>query len=135
VLVKTDDAPRSDVVDGQQRLTTVTLRLAAISAALAGDEEWGREFDKFVREPGAKALKLAPKPRLFPRKKDQAFFEKYVQTPGGFPDLFKYFQSKSGVSPYANTTQVLSRGQWTVAEVEARQQELLDVFRKGWQLG
>ena len=51
------------------------------------DEEWGQEFDKFVREPGAKALKLAPKPRLFPRKKDQAFFEKYVQTPGGFPDL------------------------------------------------
>jgi hypothetical protein len=47
----------------------------------------------------------------------------------------KYFQSKSGVSPYASTTQVLSRGQWTVAEVEARQQELLDVFRKGWQLG
>ncbi len=47
----------------------------------------------------------------------------------------KYFQSKSGVSPYASTTQVLSRGQWSVAVVEARQQELLDVFRKGWQLG
>jgi hypothetical protein len=87
VLVKSDDVAKSDVVDGQQRVTTLTLLLAAIAAALSRDEEWRGQFDNFVREPGQKALKLAPKPRLFPRKKDQSFFEKYVQTPGGFPDL------------------------------------------------
>jgi hypothetical protein len=47
----------------------------------------------------------------------------------------KYFRSKSGVSPYASTTQVLGYEQWTVAEVRGRQEELLGIFRRGWQLG
>jgi hypothetical protein len=155
VLVKNDDDPKADVVDGQQRLTTLTLLLSAISSKLAEDPGWKGEFDGFVREPGAKALKLDPKPRLFLRERDRAFFAKYVQTPGRFQDLLvldaaklseaqnydfaekkeKYFRSKSGVSPYVSTTQVLNYDKWTVGEVQARQRELLGVFRKGWQLG
>jgi len=46
----------------------------------------------------------------------------------------RYFKSRSGVSLYASSTQVLGHKQWTPADVEARQQELLAVFRKGWRL-
>ena len=33
VLIKADDAPRAEVIDGQQRLTTLTILLAAAATA------------------------------------------------------------------------------------------------------
>ena len=88
VLVKPgDDEPRSDVVDGQQRLTTLTLLFAAIGHVLANDPEWAGQFDTFIREPGSRALKLEPKPRLFLRERDRAFFAENVQIPGQFDKL------------------------------------------------
>ena len=87
VLVKKDDDPKADVVDGQQRLTTLTLLLAAIANKLASDSKWAGQFDSFVCEPGSMARMLDPKPRLFLRERDRAFFAKYVQTPGEFEGL------------------------------------------------
>lgn len=90
VLVKpADDDPTSDVVDGQQRLTTLTLLLAAIGWKLASEPDWTGQFDAFVREPGSKALRLDPKPRLFLRQRDRAFFAGYVQTPGRYQALLE----------------------------------------------
>lgn len=86
VLVKNVTEPRSDVVDGQQRLTTLTLLLAAISHSLE-DIDSRRDFMDFVREPGSRAKGLDPNPRLSLRKKDRDFFQAYVQEPGGFDKL------------------------------------------------
>ena len=86
VLVKSMTHPRSDVVDGQQRITTLTLLLAAISHALA-DDEASRDFLEFVREPGSRAKGLEPSPRLFLRKKDRDFFRTHAQEPGGIQHL------------------------------------------------
>jgi hypothetical protein len=95
VLVKPgDNEPKSDVVDGQQRLTTLTLLLAAIGSKLAADPAWAGEFDGFVREPGSKALKLDPKPRLFLRERDRDFFAEYVQTPGRYDKLMAFDLAK-----------------------------------------
>lgn len=38
VLVKEDDKPHSEVIDGQQRLTTLTILLAALTSRLTGDD-------------------------------------------------------------------------------------------------
>lgn len=38
VLVKEDDKPHSEVIDGQQRLTTLTILLAAITSRLSGED-------------------------------------------------------------------------------------------------
>jgi hypothetical protein len=89
VLVKEQTQARSDVVDGQQRLTTLTLLLAAISHSLT-DEEAKRDFQDFVREPGNRAKDLQPSPRLNLRKKDREFFRAHVQEPGGLAKLAEY---------------------------------------------
>ncbi len=81
VLVKEEMSARAEVIDGQQRLTTLTIILACLRD-LAEDDDLRAELRDYVREPGRIALGLSPKPRLVPRSRDALFFEKHVQTPG-----------------------------------------------------
>lgn len=46
----------------------------------------------------------------------------------------KYFKTKGSVSAFALTTQVVARDEWTPEIVEARQEELLNVFKEIWDL-
>jgi hypothetical protein len=80
VLIKQPDRPRAEVVDGQQRLTTLTI-LFAVLAHLAVDEETAHELRELIIEPGKKLLGLEAKPRLELRPRDAAFFRKYIQAP------------------------------------------------------
>lgn len=77
VLIKDDDKPRADVIDGQQRLTTLTILFAVVASYLAGDNR--SNCYKYLREPGNELEGLAPLPRLHLRQKDQDFFHKYIQ--------------------------------------------------------
>lgn len=77
VLIKDEGKPLAEVIDGQQRLTTLTILLATLTAQLTGDNF--SSFYSFIREPGNVALKLNPKPRLALRERDRAFFAQYVQ--------------------------------------------------------
>jgi hypothetical protein len=86
VLIKQPDQPWGQVVDGQQRLTTLTI-LFAVLAHLAADEETAHELRELLIEPGKKLLGLEAKPRLELRPKDAGFFRKYVQAPDRLDDL------------------------------------------------
>lgn len=77
VLVKEDDKPHAEVIDGQQRLTTLTILLAAITSKLSGDDR--NDFKNYIIEPGRASQNLASKPRVHIRKRDNDFFKKYVQ--------------------------------------------------------
>lgn len=77
VLIKEDDKPHADVIDGQQRLTTLTILIAVIASYLSGDNR--SNCNKYLREPGNDLEGLAPLPRLHLRQKDQNFFNKYIQ--------------------------------------------------------
>jgi uncharacterized protein with ParB-like and HNH nuclease domain len=77
VLIKEDDKPHADVIDGQQRLTTLTILIAVIASYLTGDNK--SNCNKYLREPGNELEGLAPLPRLHLRLKDQTFFNKYIQ--------------------------------------------------------
>ncbi len=77
VLVKEDDKPHSEVIDGQQRLTTLTILLAALTSKLSGDDR--DDFKTYIIEPGRASQGLASKPRVRIRKRDNDFFRKYIQ--------------------------------------------------------
>ena len=78
VLIKQDDKPKSEVIDGQQRLTTLTILLSVIANNLS-DAEDKAEFKNYINEKGIKSQGIKPKPRLKIRDRDNEFFQKYVQ--------------------------------------------------------
>ncbi|MDE3021709.1 MAG: DUF262 domain-containing protein [Pseudomonadota bacterium] len=77
VLIKEEGKPDSEVIDGQQRLTTLTILLAAITSQF--DDELRVDFESYIREPGRASQGLKPKPRLALRERDRQFFADYVQ--------------------------------------------------------
>ena len=89
VLIKVKaDAPEADVVDGQQRLTTLTLLLAAIRANISIEKQRG-QITKRLYEEGDTFAGTEDRFRLTLRQRDAEFFQKYVQREGGFSELLK----------------------------------------------
>lgn len=80
VLIKEDDEnkPYSDVIDGQQRLTSLTILLSVI-ASLIKDVKLRTKVEKYLYEDGDELIGLAPQPRLFLRPKEKDFFRYYIQ--------------------------------------------------------
>lgn len=77
VLIKEEGKPQAEVIDGQQRLTTLTILLSALTAQFTA--ELRADFENYIREPGRASQGLKPKPRLALRERDRQFFADYVQ--------------------------------------------------------
>jgi len=86
VLIKEEGTPQAEVIDGQQRLTTLTILLAVLAAKMQGKQR--ETLCQYILEPGNEFEGLESKPRLTVRKRDQAFFLNYVQELA-FGELFK----------------------------------------------
>lgn len=84
VLVK-GSAPDSDVIDGQQRLTTLTILLAVLRELVSSDVK--NDITEFLCQPGSRALGRAPTYRLTLRERDAQFFRQHIQEPGGIDKL------------------------------------------------
>lgn len=74
VLVKDEAKPYADVIDGQQRLTTVTILLATIANRFSGTQR--DTLSKYICEPGNEFESIKPSPRLYLRERDREFFNK-----------------------------------------------------------
>jgi len=77
VLIKDEGKPHAEVIDGQQRLTTLTILLAALTRRASGQIR--DAFHRYLCEPGNVLEGLAQKPRLTLRERDREFFKRYVQ--------------------------------------------------------
>ena len=75
VLVKKDDSPESDIIDGQQRLSTLSIILS-IMAKYSSNLK--KDIQKCLWEEGIQHKKIPGKARLTLRKRDAHFYEKYI---------------------------------------------------------
>jgi hypothetical protein len=85
VLIKTVSEPQADVVDGQQRLTTLTILLSAIRASVTGKS--AEDITKLIYEEGSQILGTRDRFRLSLRERDRDFFQRYLQRREGFSQL------------------------------------------------
>ena len=85
VLIKRDGEPLSQVVDGQQRLTTLMMLLCVLRELMEGD--WGDSLDERVRQRADVATERSEVVRLRLRDLDHDFFHTYVQIRGGIRRL------------------------------------------------
>lgn len=89
VLIKNDRDPKAMVVDGQQRLTTLTMLFGALRAAweAASYPQGVKSVTPFLYEEGDEMLGKATGYRFTAREEDTAFFRQYIQEPGGIEKL------------------------------------------------
>lgn len=81
VLVKAPGDPRSEVIDGQQRLTTLTILLALLRD-LVDNQSLQQSIHKLIETEALEWDNVPAKPRLRIRPRDTRFFADYVQKPG-----------------------------------------------------
>jgi hypothetical protein len=86
VLVKTHGSPESKVVDGQQRLTTLTI-LFSVIRDLTQDTEKQASRESYIKQVANEDEGIPEALRLRLRQKDQPFFEKHIQKREATTDL------------------------------------------------
>lgn len=88
VLIKAESSPDATVVDGQQRLTTLTLLLSAIRASVQ-DLAVQTGISKRIYEHGDVVSAAQARYRLSLRERDRDFFRQYVQHENGLSQLIE----------------------------------------------
>ncbi|PIC76136.1 hypothetical protein CSV74_12760 [Sporosarcina sp. P19] len=82
-----------EVLDGQQRLTTLTILLATLRDYLSND--YGKFIKVMIRQEGNKLIQTKDENRIELRKRDQDFFQQYIQTDKGTLQLNKSLVGKT----------------------------------------
>ena len=81
VLTEQHGAPGYQVIDGQQRLTTLTILFCTIRE-LSQSEDFKQDMNKFIREESNVVIGTKGRFLLSLRERDAEFFQEKVQIPG-----------------------------------------------------
>lgn len=85
VLIKGEDSPEADIVDGQQRLATLTILLAVLRTLVPAKYD----ITKYIYEKGDLIERTPNRYRLKLRGRDEEFFRQYIQDEKGLDGLFQ----------------------------------------------
>src|SRR5690606_7665429 len=85
VLAKKEHQSQSKVIDGQQRLTTLTILLSALASLANGKHR--QELRDFIFQEGSTLKQTLTIYRLTLRPRDAEFFREYIQEDGGLEKL------------------------------------------------
>jgi len=85
IVLKKDDEPDAQVIDGQQRLTTLTMLLAVLRSLIK--PEYVDGLTSFLCEKGNVIIGTPKRYRLRLRERDAKFFQKHIQDEGGIEEL------------------------------------------------
>ena len=88
VLVKDAQSLRAEVIDGQQRLVTLTLLLAVLRD-IVEDSSLRKDIHERVEKPAVEWEEKPAKPRLTLRRRDIEFFYQYVQKSDATEDVVR----------------------------------------------
>jgi hypothetical protein len=86
VLIKGEQAPDADVIDGQQRLTTLSLLLSALRVTF-DDQRRKTTFSNLLLEEGDPLVGTHDRCRLTLRDRDHEFYEQNILRPESLSDL------------------------------------------------
>ncbi len=87
IVLTKSDKPEAEVINGQQRLTTITILLAALRASLGTEK--AHDLNHFLYEKANVFARTPSRYRLTLRKRDADFFQHYIQAEGGIESLKK----------------------------------------------
>ena len=85
IVLTKSDKPEAEVIDGQQRLTTITILLAALRASIRTEK--AHDLNHFLYEKANVFARTPSRYRLTLRKRDAEFFQHYIQAEGGIESL------------------------------------------------
>lgn len=116
VIIKRPNVRNAQIVDGQQRLTTLTILLSCLRFAIK-DKENKDTISDFIYQKGNKLKGTSATYRLKTRNRDQEFFNQLIQDEKGLPT---YFEQPDEIAP-ANDAQT---------QMLTNARALLDEFKK-----
>ncbi len=85
IVLTKGDKPDSEVIDGQQRLTTITILLAALRASIRAEK--AGDLEHFLYEKANAFAGTPSRYRLTLRRRDAEFFQTYIQAENGIKHL------------------------------------------------
>jgi hypothetical protein len=87
IVTRSKSSDGLEVIDGQQRLVTLTILLAILRDLLPLEDSLRDELQRLIVRPEHRLRRLAECSRVQIREPDQARFARWIQTPGGTRDL------------------------------------------------
>ena len=79
VVIKQDGSPKSEIIDGQQRITSLTILFSVLASFLTKGSLDRKDVEECIKQPEVRLKNIPAEARLILRDRDYYFFRDYIQ--------------------------------------------------------